>query len=84
MAKKRFIAGAICQNCGAQDKIRAWEDREQGVMRRQCNSCDYQDVIALELDNPAELPTRVNYSDPVFDQDVKPVRLVISDPKLNS
>ena len=35
MALKRFIAGAVCQQCGAQDKVRA-KDESEKVMRREC------------------------------------------------
>ena len=36
MPIKRFIAGAVCQQCSAQDKVRAWEDEDERVMRREC------------------------------------------------
>ncbi len=78
MTVKRFIAGAICQQCGAQDKVRAWEDASEKVMRRECVACNTQDVIALEMPNSSELQTRVNYTDPVFDEDVKPVRMFVN------
>ena len=76
MALKRFIAGAVCQQCGAQDKVRAWEDESEKVMRRECVSCGHQDVIALQPPGQTELVTRVNYTDPVFDEDIQPVRIL--------
>ncbi|MBU24436.1 MAG: hypothetical protein CMD99_00185 [Gammaproteobacteria bacterium] len=76
MAIKRFIAGAVCQHCGALDKIRAWEDDSEKLMRRECISCGHQEVIALEVPETSELVTRVNYADPVFDEDVRPVRIL--------
>ena len=78
MPIKRFIAGAVCQQCGVQDKVRAWEDDSKKLMRRECVSCGHQDVIALEVLEQTELVTRVNYTDPVFDEDVKPVRILDS------
>jgi len=33
-------------------------------------------VIALEAPEASEITTRVNYTDPVFDDDVKPVRIL--------
>ena len=78
MAVKRFIAGAMCQQCGQLDKLRAWHDEAAGVMRRECVACGHEDVIALE-DGPSEITTRVNYTDPVFDEDVKPVRILLDD-----
>ena len=76
MAIKRFIAGAVCQNCGAYDKTRAWEDDSKKLMQRECVSCGYQEVIALEVPETSELVTRVNYADPVFDEDVRSVRIL--------
>ena len=76
MAIKRFIAGAVCQNCGAHDKIRAWEDDSEKLMRRDCVSCGHQEVIALEASETSELVTRVNYADPVFAEDVRSVRIL--------
>ena len=76
MAIKRFIAGAICQNCGANDKIKAWKDDSEKLMRRECVSCGHQEIIALEVPETSELVTRVNYADPVFDEDVRLVRIL--------
>ncbi|MBU29607.1 MAG: hypothetical protein CMD54_05785 [Gammaproteobacteria bacterium] len=83
MAIKRFIAGAVCQNCGAYDKTRAWEDDIEKLMRRECVSCGHKEVIALEASETSELTTRVNYIDPVFDEDVRSVRILDdSDPNI--
>ncbi|MEC8307643.1 MAG: YheV family putative metal-binding protein [Pseudomonadota bacterium] len=76
MVIKRFIAGAVCQHCGGHDKTRAWEDDSEKLMRRECISCGYQEVIALEVSETSELVTRVNYADPVFDEDVRSVRIL--------
>ena len=76
MPIKRFIAGAICQQCGIRDRVRAWEDEGEKLMRRECVSCGHEDVIALEVTEQPELVTRVNYTDSVFAEDVKPVRIL--------
>ena len=76
MPIKRFIAGAVCQQCGIQDRVRAWEDEGEKLMRRECVSCGHEDVIALEVTEQSELVTRVNYTDSVFAEDVKPVRIL--------
>jgi Predicted nucleic-acid-binding protein containing a Zn-ribbon domain len=78
MPLKRFIAGAVCQRCGQQDKVRSWEDPDANLMRRECVACGHEDVIAMKSDAD-EIPTRVNYTDPVFDEDVKPVRILLDD-----
>ena len=59
MPIKRFIAGAVCQQCGIQDRVRAWEDEGEKLMRRECVSCGHEDVIALEVTGQPELVTRV-------------------------
>ena len=35
------------------------------------------EVIALEVPETSELVTRVNYADPVFDEDVRSVRILM-------
>ena len=45
-------------------------------MRREYVSCGHEDVIALEVTEQPELVTRVNYTDSVFAEDVKPVRIL--------
>ena len=56
--------------------MRGWEDESEKVMRRECVSCGHQDVIALQAPEQTELVTRVNYTDPVFDEDIQPVRIL--------
>ncbi len=54
---KRFIAGAVCPKCGEMDCIKAETDPVNGVMKRECVSCGYQDeMITSSLD---EIDTRV-------------------------
>jgi len=36
---KRFIAGATCPDCGAQDCIRVWQ--EDGIWQRECVRCGH-------------------------------------------
>jgi len=43
---RRFIAGAVCPRCGAQDRIRVFE--EAGQRLRECVACDFRD----ELEGP--------------------------------
>ncbi|MGA1207333.1 MAG: YheV family putative metal-binding protein [Gammaproteobacteria bacterium] len=76
MTIKRFIAGAVCQACGQQDKVRAWDDPNAQAMYRECVACGYTDVLAHASEHTSELLTRVNYTDPVFDEDVSPVRIL--------
>jgi uncharacterized metal-binding protein (TIGR02443 family) len=52
--KKRFIAGAICPECGAEDRLVVEETLEQ--KRRRCVSCGFSDANASEPE--VSLPTR--------------------------
>ena len=57
--------------------------RGEKLMRRECVSCGHKEVIALEAPESSELVTRVNYADPVFDEDVRSVRILDdSDPNV--
>ncbi|MGF1737901.1 YheV family putative zinc ribbon protein [Photobacterium satsumensis] len=44
MAKKRFIAGAVCPSCSQQDTLRWWQEND--VERVECVSCGHADVRA--------------------------------------
>jgi uncharacterized metal-binding protein (TIGR02443 family) len=41
--RKRFIAGAVCPGCGAEDKVFVMTE-EEGVFRG-CNQCDFRDKL---------------------------------------
>lgn len=53
---KRFIAGAVCPNCRATDRI-VVEDVDGG-RRRRCVGCGHTDTLLH--DAPAEPATRLN------------------------
>jgi len=36
---KRFIAAAVCPDCGARDSIRVWQ--EDGIWQRECVHCGH-------------------------------------------
>jgi uncharacterized metal-binding protein (TIGR02443 family) len=40
---KRFIAGAVCPRCGAQDRIRVFS--LDGATHRDCVACGFSDVL---------------------------------------
>ncbi len=40
IVRRRFIAGAICPQCGELDKLQCWE--EAGIPHRACVRCGYQ------------------------------------------
>lgn len=54
---RRFIAGAICPECGAQDKIVMHIGDADG--RRECVQCGYMDSLDGAI-TEVEPPTRVN------------------------
>ena len=59
---KRFIAGAVCPACEAQDTVQMWYE-EDGTPNRQCVTCGFADTLDPNGNSvPKELPTRVNVS----------------------
>lgn len=52
---RRFIAGAVCPQCGEMDKLRAW--REGDVQLRECVRCGFRDRASTTVVTPP--PTRV-------------------------
>jgi len=42
--QKRFIAGAVCPRCGAQDRIRVFMEGERTL--RECIVCDFEDELS--------------------------------------
>lgn len=55
---KRFIAGAVCPRCGAQDSIRAERDETRQLIVRDCVECGFIDELTDQSEQQ-ELPTRV-------------------------
>ena len=59
MHNKRFIAGARCPQCEAQDKIFTYN--EAGNKWRACAQCSFvESFVERPRGVPEELPTRVN------------------------
>lgn len=67
---KRFIAGAVCPHCAEMDKIMMFTTDEGQF--RECVACGFSDQQA-ELEEAAELQTRVNKRKNVDDHTVKQV-----------
>lgn len=58
---KRFIAGAVCPACSAQDTIKMWN--VDGIPHRECVICGFSDYLDPQGNSvPLELPTRVNHA----------------------
>jgi uncharacterized protein len=55
--KKRFIAGAICPKCKAQDRIMVY--RLEAMDYRECVACGFKDRMHFQS-GARELQTRVN------------------------
>ena len=59
MTTKRFIAGAVCPSCGAQDAVQMYDKGDDKI--RECVDCGFSDVMDKEpslAGNP--LATRVS------------------------
>jgi uncharacterized metal-binding protein (TIGR02443 family) len=48
------VAGAICPECSAMDRLVLEKEHDSGVARRRCVACGYTDT----LDSPASLSPR--------------------------
>jgi len=47
---KRFIAGAVCPRCGAQDRIRVYH--VDGATYRDCVACGFNDLLEEATTEP--------------------------------
>lgn len=50
IARRRFIAGAICPQCSELDKLQCWE--EAGIPHRACVRCGYQEAMTVTSTAP--------------------------------
>ncbi|MGB0465906.1 MAG: YheV family putative zinc ribbon protein [Pontibacterium sp.] len=73
---KRFIAGATCPRCGAQDSLRMYRDDTREY--RDCVDCDFEDAMRLDGADEAaeELETRVNRDPEPVAEDAQPLIFV--------
>jgi len=74
-ATKRFIAGAVCPKCAAEDRIQAY--KEEGVQYRECVECGFKERENFGTSSQRPLATRV--SDGMEDVEAQPINLI--DPK---
>lgn len=50
MSRPRFIAGAICPNCSAMDRLQVFE--EAGQQKRRCVACGHEDDLRSTASQP--------------------------------
>ncbi|PJE79575.1 hypothetical protein CI610_01445 [invertebrate metagenome] len=55
MQKKRFIAGAVCPVCQAQDTIRCFTNEQDTI--KECVDCGYTELLTENLSPAKNLPT---------------------------
>ncbi len=55
--KRRFLAGAVCPRCAAQDTVQVYSENGQDM--RECVACGFKDRMHFTSD-ARELDTRVN------------------------
>ena len=58
--KRRFLAGAVCPRCTAQDTIQVYN--EDGRDMRECVACGFKEQMHFQTD-ARELATRVNQTE---------------------
>jgi uncharacterized protein len=73
MSTKRFIAGAVCPQCRAVDRIVV--EQHEGVRRRRCVACGFTDTMTGGVS--AEPATRLTRRR--ADEAVTPVRIIDPD-----
>lgn len=78
---RRFIAGARCSQCDAQDRVVLY--RRAGVQYRECIECGFVDTMQFEP-GFRELETRVNRTEAEKRDAVSVVKLVDIDPVARS
>ncbi len=66
--KKRFLAGAVCPRCSAQDKIQVYSQEDTNY--RECVSCGFKDEIHINSSG-REMETRVNRTEQEKEQDTQ-------------
>lgn len=76
-SRRRFIAGAVCPRCKAEDRIVVDLDSDQ----RECVACGFSDERpTAPAANAPELPTRVSRASARrVETPAEPVKLVIPD-----
>ncbi|MFU8813753.1 MAG: YheV family putative zinc ribbon protein [Pseudomonadales bacterium] len=72
MRLRRFIAGAICPQCRAMDRL--FIERDQGVPRRRCVACGYADELPDAA--PLEPATRITRRRGDATDTIAPVRIL--------
>lgn len=78
--KKRFIAGAVCPKCAAQDSIQAYELEDEQVMVRECVDCGFIDRMSTVVNQPRELGTRVTPKRPLSsDESIQVINIMSED-----
>lgn len=73
MSRRRFIAGAVCPQCGEMDRLILESDGS----RRRCVACDYSD--SLDSASSSEPKTRLDgglKKSAVESTEVRPVRIL--------
>lgn len=78
---KRFIAGAVCPSCNAQDSIKMWN--VEGTPHRECVSCGYTDTFN-EQGNPVPKEPETRLTPPkaaALEPGTQPLRFVNLSPK---
>ena len=71
--RKRFIAGAVCPQCGETDRLVVY--KEDGFNFRACVSCDFKEKMLFHA-SPVELETRVNSGTGRARAETRPVRII--------
>jgi uncharacterized metal-binding protein (TIGR02443 family) len=76
--KKRFLAGATCPRCSAQDRVQVYS--EAGKDFRECVACGFKDEMHIATSG-REIETRVNRSEGEKKSETQVLQFPPLDPK---
>ena len=79
MAKRRFIAGAVCPRCGALDRLVIEEREGDNPPSRRCVACGFVDVLRTAPSRPPKNRLDGGLRAPPADEPARVVKLI--DPK---
>lgn len=55
MARKRFIAGATCPACGAQDRVYVLLNDDDQLISRHCVDCEFEEQVeSMDENRPTD------------------------------
>ena len=74
MSRPRFIAGAVCPNCGAMDRLQVFGGNER--QQRRCVSCGHEDSLDSAASQQPKTRLAGGLKRPAEESTASPVRIL--------